>query len=70
VPAGQARDVAHGLALRHVLAEAGAGDGDGDGNGDGADRGGPPAVPPPVAEEARAALAGLGEDAAPASPSA
>jgi hypothetical protein len=62
VPADRAYDVAYGLALRHVLAEAAA-DSAGGAGGAG-DREDPPAVPPPVAEEARAALAGLGEEAA------
>jgi hypothetical protein len=48
--AGEAHDVAYGLALRHVLAEADAGPGE---------PGEPPAVPPPVAAEARDALAAL-----------
>jgi C-terminal processing protease CtpA/Prc len=48
--AAGAYDAAYRLALQHVLAEADAGPGD---------PGEPGAVPPPVAEEARAALAGL-----------
>jgi C-terminal processing protease CtpA/Prc len=60
VPADRAYDVAYGLALRHVLAEAEA--------GDAGDREFPPAVPPPVADEAREALAGLDDGHEPADP--
>jgi hypothetical protein len=67
VPADRACDVAYGLALRHVLAEAEAGEageaGDAD-EGD-SDRGFPHAVPPPVADEAREALAALDPTLAP-----
>ncbi|HEX5289491.1 MAG TPA: S41 family peptidase [Streptosporangiaceae bacterium] len=62
VPADRAYDVAYGLALRHVLAEAEADEADGAADAD--DREFPPAVPPPVADEAREALAAL--DPAPA----
>jgi hypothetical protein len=63
VPADRAYDVAYGLALRHVLAEAEADDA-----GDAGDREFPPAVPPPVADEAREALAGLDDEHEPADP--
>jgi Peptidase family S41/N-terminal domain of Peptidase_S41 in eukaryotic IRBP len=63
VPADRAYDVAYGLALRHVLAEAEADDA-----GDAGDREFPPAVPPPVADEAREALAGLDDGHEPADP--
>jgi hypothetical protein len=54
--------VAYGLALRHVLTEAEADEANGAADAD--DREFPPAVPPPVADEARQALASL--DPAPA----
>ena len=64
VPADRAYDVAYGLALRHVLAAADAAEpGSAD---DAGDRELPPAVPPPVADEARAALASLGDGHEPA----
>jgi hypothetical protein len=63
VPADRAYDVAYGLALRHVLAEAEADEADGAADAD--DREFPPAVPPPVADEAREALAALDPAAAP-----
>jgi len=72
VPADRAYDVAYGLALRHVLAEAEADDADDADDADGADDAGdrefPPAVPRPVADEAREALAGLDDGPEPADP--
>lgn len=66
VPADRAYDVAYGLALRHVLAEAEADEADdADGAADPGDREFPPAVPPPVADEAREALAALDPAGAP-----
>jgi hypothetical protein len=65
VPADVAYDVAYGLALRHVLAEAEADEADG--AADAGEREFPPAVPPPVADEAREALAAL-EPAGPPGP--
>jgi hypothetical protein len=61
VPAERAHDVAYGLALRHVLAKAEEGESD-----DADDREFPPAVPRPIAEEAREALAGLDDGPEPA----
>jgi C-terminal processing protease CtpA/Prc len=63
VPADRAYDVAYGLALRHVLAEADADEADGAAGA--GDRESPPAVPPPVADEAREALAALDPAATP-----
>ena len=64
VPADRAYDVAYGLALRHVLAAADAAEpGSAD---DAGDPELPAAVPPPVADEARAALASLGDGHEPA----
>jgi hypothetical protein len=61
VPADRAYDVAYALALRHVLAEAEGGEA-----GAAGDREFAPAVPPPIAEEARQALAGLDDGPRPA----